>query len=383
MSLLSNIVINCFSIMLLITLLVHSSHGTDKGSLQHKLYSMMLFLTILLLLLDILSRFDGNPGTVYPFLNSIGNFMMFLLNPILPSLWFLYVNNQVYHDTERTRKLYLPILVLNAVNAVMVAVSQFTGWYYSIDSGNVYHRGPLFLLSAIITIYLLVTAFFIVWRKRKRINKRHLFSLLFFPVPPFVGILLQLQIYGISFILNFTALTLLVVLLNIQNDSIYTDYLTGIGNRKNLEAVLKEKISKVSPCRTFSLIMLDIDNFKEINDTFGHEMGDTALKASADLLKRCIRSTDYITRYGGDEFCLILEIYDIKSLNAVADRISCCVGQLNESGALPFKLDFSAGHAVYDYDAGLTVDEFLKQVDLLMYENKRIKKNAASDRAKQ
>ena len=155
MSLLNNAVINIFSILLLIILCSHSLKNTDDKSIQLKLFIAMLLLTIAMLFFDIMGRFDGNPDSLYPYLNHTGNFFIFLLNSVLPTIWFLYVNYQIYHDEERTKKLLLPLLLLNLVNGVMVVVSQFSGWYYSIDSGNIYHRGPLFFISTLFTISLI------------------------------------------------------------------------------------------------------------------------------------------------------------------------------------------------------------------------------------
>lgn len=208
---------------------------------------------------------------------------------------------------------------------------------------------------------------------QKQLDKRYFFSLIFFAIPPLVGTIIQIFVYGISFALSGVVLSLLIIILNVQNQSIYTDYLTGVGNRGKLEAVLEEKINTSSPNRTFSLIMVDVDNFKMINDTFGHSIGDKTLKIFTELLKKSIRSKDYITRFGGDEFCLILDISEENSLEKAVYRIRQNVAAYNETSDLPYQLSFSMGYAVYDYFSKLNAEEFLKQVDLLMYQNKSAK----------
>lgn len=378
MNLIDNTILNCFSVFLLIILFVYSLKRTAERSLQQRLYTGILISTILLLIMDIFGRCDGNLGTLYPIINHLSNILLFFLNPVLPSLWFLYVNFQVYHDEERVKRLLAPIILLNVVNVVIIAISQFNGWYYFIDANNVYHRGPLFILSIAFIFILLLAAFVLCLRNRDKIDRKQLFSLLFFPILPIVGTILQISFYGLAFALNATALSLLIVLLDMKDDVIYTDHLTGIGNRRKAELVLKESINRSSKRRTFSLVMLDIDKFKEINDTFGHEMGDTALKASAALLKKCVRSKDYVARYGGDEFCLILEIYDSEKLELVIRRMNNLIDSLNSSNEYPFKLSFTAGYAVYDYNSDLGIEDFIKQVDVQMYENKRLKINTSS-----
>jgi len=374
MDLVSNLVINIYSIAILIIICLQSLKHDEKESIQHKLYMMMLQITILMLVVDIFSRFDGRPGTIYPVINNFGNFLIFLISPILPSLWLLYVHLQVSHEEGKMRRLFCPLLAINAINAVMLVLTQIFGWFYYIDSDNIYHRGPLFLLSASITIVLILVTFVLVIVNRKKIEKKHYFSLVFFAVPPFVGIILQIVFYGISIILNSVVLSLLIVSLNIQNHSIYTDYLTGVNNRKKLEIYLKEKIRTSTEDKTFSAILIDLNDFKSINDTFGHDTGDNALQISAKLLSSCLKPNDFIARFGGDEFCIVLDVSDRSDLEEIVCRINNCIEEYNESSNQPYTLGFSIGYAVYDYHSCMKMEEFQKQIDILMYENKQTKK---------
>jgi diguanylate cyclase (GGDEF)-like protein len=374
MDLTFNIIINIYSIALLIIICYNSLKHDERESLQHKLYMMVLKITILMLVVDIFSRFDGKPDTIYPVINHFGNFMIFLLNSILPSLWLLYVHVQVFQDEKETKLMVHPLLAINALNAVMVVLTQFFRWFYYIDPDNIYHRGPFFLFSALIPVALIFVAFVLIIANRKKIEKKHYFSLMFFAVPPFVCIILQILFYGISLMLNSVVLSLLMVSLNIQNHGMYTDYLTGVNNRKKLEIYLNEKISTSTEDKTFSAIMIDLNSFKSINDTFGHDMGDNALQVFAKLLNNCLRSNDFIARFGGDEFIIVLDIYNRIDLEEIVRRINVCVEKYNESGERPYKLDFSIGYAVYDYHSHMKAEEFQKQIDILMYENKQANK---------
>ena len=97
-----------------------------------------------MLVVDIFSRFDGNPGTIYPVINHIGNFLIYMFNPIIPSLWFLYAYNQVFQEERKMMQRLYPLIIINVINIVVLALSQFYGWFYFIDADNIYHRGPLF-----------------------------------------------------------------------------------------------------------------------------------------------------------------------------------------------------------------------------------------------
>lgn len=339
----------------------------------------MLLALVLSLILDIFSRFDGHPGTIYPVLNFIGNLLIFLLNPVIPSLWLLYAHNQIYRDTNRTKQFFRPLLAVIALNAVLVVLSQFFGWYYFIDAGNVYHRGQAFWLAGVITVTLIFAGFILIVGNRDKIDKKYFFSLLFFAVPPMAGITLQILFYGMSLMLSSVVLSMLIVYFNIQNNSMYTDYVSGVYNRKKLETYFKEKISTCTEDKTFSAILIDMDNFKAINDTYGHDAGDDALETSAKLMQSSLRSDDFIARFGGDEFYIILDVSNQKDLESAVSRIRQCFEKYNETSVKPYKLGFSAGYAVYDCHAHLKVDEFEKHIDALMYENKRSNKELVSN----
>lgn len=370
----SNLIIDLYSAVILICIYIHTDKDAEKNLLQHKLYRQMLQLTVLMLILDIFSRFDGNPTTIYFPINYIGNFLIFLVSPCMTSLWLFYCDFQVFHEEKRVKRLLSPLLAVNLVNAVLLIVSLFCGWFYYIDSNNIYHRGPLYWVPVSITIALTLASFILVATHHEKIGKKHFLALAFFPIPPVVGIILQLIFYGTPFILIGLTVSLLIVFLNIQNRSMNIDYLTGAYNRRGLEIHMREQVNASSEDKTFSAIWIDLDNFKSINDTFGHNTGDQVLETVVQLLRSCFRPTDFIARFGGDEFCIILNISNSEDLEAAVARIKDCVRNYNSRTLHTYKLSLSIGAAVYDYGFHLRVEEFQKQIDELMYQDKQAKK---------
>lgn len=366
-----NLMLNLYSIAILIIIYVHSERQNEKFFLQQKLFNIMLQVTLIMLFLDIFSRFDGNSGSLYFIINSFGNFFIFLFSPVVPSLWLLYSCCEVYQDESRTKRLVKPLWFIIAVNAVMTVLSLHFRWFYYIDQGNVYHRGPLFMAPALLTIGLILAAFILIVVNRKNIEKKHYFSLVFFAIPPFVCIILQILFYGASLILNGLTISFLIVFITIQNRRMDTDYLTGVYNRKKLEAYMQYKINTCSDRKTFSAILIDLNDFKNINDTFGHDIGDQALVNSVSILKSCLRSNDFIARYGGDEFYIILDVSNQSDLERAIRRIFSCLEKFNDNPANPYSLGFSVGYSVYDVRSHMKSEEFQKQIDMLMYENKR------------
>jgi diguanylate cyclase (GGDEF)-like protein len=353
----------------------HAYRSFDKESLQDKVFMSILYLTIVMLIIDILSRFDGRTDTIYPVINAFGNFMIFLLNPMLPSLWVIYVYLQVYSDGRKIKWLLYPLYTVNIVNIAILFISQFYGLYYYIDSNNIYHRGPFFVIPACITFLLELTAFILALLNRKKLERKSFLALIFFGIPPFVCLFLQIIFYGISLILNSVVISILVVFLNIQNNGMYTDHLTGINNRKKLDTYLKTKVCSRTGEKGFSAILIDINNFKYINDTYGHDTGDNALEITAKLLKSCLGTNDFIARFGGDEFCIVLDIADRRELETMVYKINSCLDKYNRSDSQLYEISLSMGYAVYDCHSHMSSGEFLKQVDRLMYEDKQFSKN--------
>ncbi|MDY0108163.1 MAG: GGDEF domain-containing protein, partial [Giesbergeria sp.] len=100
------------------------------------------------------------------------------------------------------------------------------------------------------------------------------------------------------------------------------DPLTGLANRRHFQAVLEREIDRVTRSGEAALLlMLDIDRFKQVNDTYGHLVGDRVLQAVAQTLNQCVRPMDTLARYGGEEFAVVLPACQAALGKAVAERI--------------------------------------------------------------
>lgn len=269
------------------------------------------------------------------------------------------------------RRILDSLFGLNAAHAILVLLTPLTGWLYHIDSDNIYHRGPLFWLSVLVTGLLLLASLELLIVHRQRIGRKNFYTLVLFLLPPIAAIVLQVAFYGMSFVLTSVVVSFLIVLLNIQDQDIYTDYLTGINNRKKFDLYLQQKIDSSREGKTFSAIMLDLNGFKPINDVLGHDIGDEALRTVTKLFCSCIGETDFIARIGGDEFCIISDIANEPELAQLAEKINGCLAEFNDTNARPYKLSVSMGCAVYNQEAGMTLVDFKRHIDSLMYLSKK------------
>lgn len=150
-----------------------------------------------------------------------------------------------------------------------------------------------------------------------------------------------------------------------------TDGLTGIANRRAFDTVLEREVARASrDGSTLALVMLDIDRFKQLNDTHGHQIGDDVLRAVAAALAKACREYDTAARYGGDEFAMILPNCSPEEAQAAADRLRRSVAGAD---SVP-RVTVSGGIATFPAD-GSDAISVVRAADQAMYESKRTGRN--------
>lgn len=156
------------------------------------------------------------------------------------------------------------------------------------------------------------------------------------------------------------------------------DQLTGAANRQLLQLTLDEAIATaIRTSEPLAVLFLDIDEFKSINDAFGHAAGDTVLVELADRLRHCVRSGDLVGRIGGDEFVAVCPGADAQAAEAIAERIlTVCRAPIPVSEGI-LSASVSVGISLYrpDIDATVTAQGLLIRADAAMYDSKRAGKD--------
>jgi diguanylate cyclase (GGDEF)-like protein len=163
------------------------------------------------------------------------------------------------------------------------------------------------------------------------------------------------------------------IYINIQNGEISTDHLTGLYNRRRLDEHFHRRIKMLKKEHLLFAIMLDLDDFKKINDIYGHAAGDDALMEIAELLRNvCRGSDDFITRMGGDEFIILGERTKTEEIIQLMDMIATAAQDNNKRRKLDYILQPSMGYSVYKQ--GDTANVFFASADKAMYLKKQEKK---------
>lgn len=302
------------------------------------------------------------PGAIQ--LSVILNVSVFILTFAVTILWALYTDYKLFESIEHVKK-FLPYAILPLVIPIILCLCNlFFPIFFHINDAAEYVRTPLmpFLFLAnflYIVAMTLRTVYF-----RKKIGKYIFVPTLMFLFPIFVGSVLQLMFYGLSFIWVGIALGLNSLYINLQNETNYIDPLTKLYNRTYLLSYLQAHWNKG---HAFVGLMLDLNSFKQINDTYGHLEGDEALKVAGKILLKSVEDRCIVARYAGDEFIIIREGPCIDCAEKIYENIQEHVRLFNKESKKSYKLSFSIGIC---RNSNQPLDDFLNFMDLAMYQEK-------------
>ncbi|MCU7801511.1 MAG: GGDEF domain-containing protein, partial [gamma proteobacterium symbiont of Lucinoma myriamae] len=160
------------------------------------------------------------------------------------------------------------------------------------------------------------------------------------------------------------------------------DCLTGLFNRMELEKECQEEITRARRYQhSFSIFLVDIDYFKQINDKYGHLSGDQVLQQFAAFLQKTVRVTDYVARYGGEEFVVILPETTLKKAEELAERLRIQTTELTTSlKQTDIKITVSIGISSYP-EHGESYEQILEAADTAMYQSKTGGRNSVCSAA--
>lgn len=357
--------VNLFSVAMLCMLFFWFRRGKDN-SMSSRWYTAVLALFIL--------SFTSNAawGLIRGFSSSLAAhlglqfffktmFLVFLNLAVFA--WVGYseteMGNREFNNVDYMKVIFLPILFI----LVVVCTNGYTKVIFDIDAHGKYHMEDLF--QAQMGIYVLYTGITGIRMLGKAMyesdptKKSQMLQMGSFPMSFLLSWILKILI-GDEFpvICVFVTLWLLFVFVGSTSEQVSTDKLTQIHNRQNLLTYINMKI-RTHEDRLF-LIMMDIDYFKRINDTYGHQEGDQALIRTANALKSAAQSMSrrpYLARYGGDEFMVVAEAENIEEIQALCEEIQNQLDYFGTWSEKKYQMSLSIGIAEWQED--------MKQKDLI------------------
>ncbi len=292
--------------------------------------------------------------------------------------WFRFVRSKLggaeLSGTMNTL-LFLPFLLI----LILVSTSLFTGLIFSYSAEGEYTRGPLyFILAAAPFCYALIPLGRILYRmavtQSPSLRKEQLYLLLFVLLPVF-GAALDYFIPHLP-VMELAILTsILLAYISFQDRLIYVDPLTGMHNRRVADKHFTSQLDLASKDNPLLFFLADCDDFKIINDRFGHLEGDRALRIIAgELEKLSIQYNCYVARWGGDEFVLISRKYSIPEPEALIQEFYSDVRERTKAEGLPYDILISVGYVECN-DASKGTVEIFAEAESKMYQAKEFNKS--------
>ena len=356
------------SFLVIFVILSDYTRKYNTDFFQRRLFLAVLAVAFLATLMDLINRLlAGIPGI------QVRNTMYFAISVFLVAqnctyyLAALFIDYFAYNNMAKTKKMMQVIGVLLIIYTVSVVANLYYGYYFNISPDNYYSPGRFYILRLIISYFPIVVILLDIFSAINNFKRSQILSIILFMLITAIGA-------GIDVILKFgslawpcfTAALLYLYFFILQIDS-KLDSLTGLGNRYSFNEFIN-KLSRQNTKEDYSIVMIDLDRFKLINDTFGHLEGDNALRDMAAIIKGCIRHSDFAARYGGDEFILATKAeYDIQRL---MNRIQEHINLQNGKNTRPYQLYMSYGYDIFTTNSGQSIQEFLRKIEILMYKQK-------------
>lgn len=292
------------------------------------------------------------------------------------SAFFWLVFSEIVQNRKIGKKVLFLIFVLPiALLLTLLLTTSKTGWLYRFDENGKYVRGTLFYLQFVpALIYILIASIksLIGMLEPNNYERHENFSTMFsYSFATFICALVQFFFQDLPILSTAPTISLLIVYTNSLKIQLSRDSLTGIYNRRKLVDTLYEKAGNPKKNKKLYFIFMDVDNFKTLNDEFGHDEGDVALQLVADALYDvCSRKNGTCGRYGGDEFAVVQELDESENISDLCDEIKREITKRTKSKEAEFPVEVSIGYGEYLKDAQ-SVPALIRFADKHMYENKK------------
>ena len=366
--------IECNVFAMIILALMYRGKRREFLTKDQILFNHVIISTMTVLGLDTVTWVIN--GVMFPHAQFVGYLVnwLFWLSSMIPCyLGFLFGYYKVYHRLGRRVCLIAAIPVFTAI--VLLIANFGTGWIFTVSEANVYHRGPIFFVAGLLPFAHIIAAEVVVAGRFRRVPQYErsfyelMAAILLFPI---VGCIIQTAFYGTSTIWLCMTVDVMVFYIYLQNGNISLDFLTKLNNRRRFDNYARLRCEEMKADDNLYLIMIDINNFKNINDTYGHAEGDSALAMTAMALRKAAASRRaFLARIGGDEFAMIMENTDVQKTEAMVRKIRRCMDYENAGSGKAYTVSLAIGYAGMRGSDQMKFDRLFTLADARMYTDKR------------
>ncbi len=368
--------VSVVGIALLVLILLNQRKSVGSSS-QQRQFNRMIYASIAILIIDAACWvIDGTTFRGARAMNFAIETMYYFFNIFMPFLWAVYSETAVTSDVKLVRRRKHLLMVPIAAYVVLLALNFSNGFIFVIDSQNIYHRGEgliiTFLLAYGYLLYASVRALSKAATFHYRGEGKQYLAMAYFLIPPTIGGIIQTLYFGMNCIWIGTVIGAVLVYIDMLNRQISTEPLTGLNNRRELLKFLSKETRESGRNNVLALIMMDIDRFKEVNDTYGHFSGDELLVSVAEILKKSCKNTSaFLARIGGDEFCIVYPADSVEEVEWLIAKVGNNISAWNASHIEQIPLSLSIGYSLWQPETDECIDALYKRADQNMYEAKR------------
>ena len=326
-----NLAAECISLVFLYIIWSYSRRGNPLPSLKNRTFQACFLTTFCAMLSNILSTVMLNWSAYVPTpLTWVVTTVYFIGTPLMGMTYYFYTIATLYERRDGGPRVMAWSSLPGIAYLLLVLVNPVSHWLFTIDSQGVYTQGPLIAVTYIIFYIYCFGALLMSILYRKWLEPAIRRILTAFPVVAAFVIVVQ-QVFP-DVILSGSAATsaLLLIYLYIQNKQISIDYLTSLPNRQEFLKMIDLKIRKGADA-SFTVVVLSLCDFKQINDAYGQHSGDAMLRAIAAYL-HTVADSRFLYRFGGDEFAVLVE-----NGKDGRESIEDLIGRLEERMASPWK----------------------------------------------
>jgi len=365
--------ISLYSALMLTLILLMMGQRKDTMSISSRLFRRLIYVNIYMLLMEIVSwQFDGLPGTFNWYANYISNMLFGWSTVLITCVWAAYVDFRIFGSVKRLRKRWYYVQPLIA-NTILFVINLFWPIVFSVSPENVYARESYMWLTVLINSVGMGYLCYLAYKNRSTIQKKVVLAILLFISLPAVTAGLQVLIYGVFILWPMMAVTLVVTYIYLETTSTSSDYLTGLFSRLRLDEYIDVLLNTD---QSFGVIMLDLNDFKQINDTYGHHKGDEALIMFSNALNKVFHNEKMVGRYAGDEFVIVTEVLSPEELNQYNIQLDKTLDFNNQLSLSEYKISYSMGYQSSLEMENLSYSTMLNGADQKMYKSKKAYKES-------
>ncbi|WP_026519523.1 GGDEF domain-containing protein [Butyrivibrio sp. FCS006] len=361
---------NFLTLFILVMILAFQRRGSRVKT--SRMFTYVIITTIVLVVADTFARIGENRGGSYILMAFFGNLIMFLLDPLIILFSVIYIDCWMDEKNKNARKISKVVFQIFAtVNIILVLADQVFGlkWFFYFEKSD-YFRGKFFMARAVVLalFMLFVTAYLVAFRKNVLNDYRR--TLYILPVFALIGTIIQILYNGINTTYTAGALACLILFISFQSNDVNMDNLTGVLNRRGFDIRLEQMMkSSAAGEGDFTAVMLDIKNFREINESCGHEEGDGAIIVFADMLMDAFGEDCKMGRIDGVTFCVLLDNASEPEIKEGIRKVKNSLERVRKKCDWDESVGVNSIYEVYDPALNMTASEYRKHLDELMHKN--------------